>query len=227
MTTSMTAPLPSSKRNGATARNNEVSKSPALRHSIVSFRVAAFESSEPRRCFRDAIRFHAGWAMLVILDFAGEGALNVNAQTYLKFVVRAAATRSPEPDAILREINGVLSTHGQRATASCAVLDANENLLLVSSAGASSPWIVRGGERVVRVLTPASIELGRVNDAAFPARRLHFDRRDAFILPSAEWAARLDGMFATKPSAGTAPADWLRACPERLQDGCALCLTFC
>ncbi|MBX3200947.1 MAG: SpoIIE family protein phosphatase [Labilithrix sp.] len=194
----------------------------------LSFQVEAVDGSlagDSTRTFRDAVRLRPGYALLLVLDFA-DLALAASERARWKHVVRSAGARSDEPDTILRVLNGALFDAGLKATASCAVLDARDNLLSVACAGASPPWVLRARERVVRVQTSASIELGSLRGAAFATRRLHFAPRDALLLPSAAWVAHLDATLAEARPASGSPADWLRARPAPPPDGCVLCMTL-
>jgi Stage II sporulation protein E (SpoIIE) len=195
----------------------------------LSFQVEVIERGsvgEEPRCHRDAVRLREGCALLVIVDLVGEGAIAPGTRARWRDATRKAGARSLDPDKLLRVLNAALFDARLKATASCAVLDAHENLLSVSCAGAPPPWIVRAGQRLVRVASAPSVELGTIKGAAFAMRRLHFDPRDALILPSAEWAQSLDGLFADSPPIGGRPVDWLRAQPSQPEGGCVLCMTL-
>lgn len=180
----------------------------------------------PSRCYRDAVRLPRGCALFVVVDLVDGRAIDASTRERWKRAIRTSAARSFEPDEALRALNDELLDAGLKATASCAVLDVRDGLLSLSSAGASPPWIVRAGERLVRVRGTPSVELGGIKSATFAVRRLHFGPRDTFILPSASWASALDTMFDDAPPSDGRPADWLRAEQLRPEGGCVLCLSL-
>lgn len=198
--------------------------------AVVPFEVEVVEDANASSLrYRDAIRLAEDHALLVMTDFVAppDPAL---IQRW-KGVVRKAGSRGRGPDDILRLLNQELFEAQLQAVATAARMHMSERIINVACAGTAPPFVVRAdGGRVARVQPTPSVTLGRVRNAQFAEKSLHFDRGDTFLLPSASWMPILEGLF----SLGQSPvpfhqaraAEWLRAQPSKPLGGSLLCLAL-
>ncbi len=180
--------------------------------NTVSFEVEVVEdrTSSSRMRYRDAVRLPDEQVLLIMTDFAGNPVLSSALLSRWKDVVRKAGARGKGPDAVLQAMNAVLAEADLQATASCARLDVRERFIAVACAGAAPPFVLRSGNRVVRVHAAPSVALGRVRAAQFVERCLHFDRGDMLLLPSACWMGPLEGLLDPPPPPNFRVPEWLR-----------------
>lgn len=193
-----------------------------------SFEVEIVESvvgAQPTR-YRDAARLGTDCVLLVMTDIVGSKALAPAMIASLKTAVRSAGARGIGPDGVLQVLNQQLFEAGVHVAASCARLDVRERVLAVACAAAPPPWVIRGGQRAVRVQSAKSVELGRIRGANFSERRLHFEKGDALLLASTAWAAPLERTLSAGVPGPARPAQWLRIDPAQPQGGCVLCLSM-
>jgi len=177
--------------------------------------------------YRDAVRLVDEQALLIMTDFAGQQALTSELTTRWKSVVRKAGAKGKTPDAVLEILNHELFEAKLQATATCARLNVRERLVAVACAGTAPPFIVRAGNRVVRVQATPTVGLGRVRAAQFTERSLHFDRGDTLLVPSAGFVPPLEAIFSQPFTLNNLrAAEWLRQNRVQPPGASLLCLVL-
>jgi hypothetical protein len=192
----------------------------------VSFQLEVVEAVAPLARYRDAVRLADGSVFAIMTDLVGKPVLLPATMMRWKAAVRAAGARELAPNAVLQLLNEELFAAELQATSSCAKLDGTERLLSISCAGTPPPWVVRANGRAVQAHAPASVALGRVRNAQFVSRAVHFERGDTLLLSSASWSDALAQTLPGNVPANRRFAEWLRGHPRQPLDGCVLCLTL-
>jgi hypothetical protein len=177
--------------------------------------------------YRDAVRLVDEQALLVMTDFAGQVRLTSELTGRWKAAVRKAGAKGKGPDAVLQILNRELFEATFQATATCARLDVKERLVHVACAGTAPPFILRTGNRMVRVQATPTVALGRVRAAQFTERSLHFDRGDTLLVPSAAFVTPLEAIFSQPFTLNNLrAAEWLRQHRVQPQGASLLCLVL-
>ncbi|ADH98166.1 PP2C family protein-serine/threonine phosphatase [Salisediminibacterium selenitireducens] len=90
--------------------------------------------------------------VLFLLDISGHGFHSAMIAMYLRSLLTGLANRVREPDQILFELNSHLCKFNDRsgdikfATAVCATMDLEQNILKIANAGNPSPYLIKNGE---------------------------------------------------------------------------------
>ena len=90
--------------------------------------------------------------VLFLLDISGHGFHSAMIAMYLRSLLTGLANRVREPDQILFELNSHLCKFNDRsgdikfATAVCATIDLEQNILKIANAGNPSPFLLKKGE---------------------------------------------------------------------------------
>jgi hypothetical protein len=177
--------------------------------------------------YRDAVRLADGDALLVMTDLADGATPDPTALARWKERARQAGAKGKGPDAVLKLMNQELFEAGLQAVATCARLHAQERLVKVACAGTAPPFVVRSGLRIARAQAMPTVALGRVRNAQYAERSLHFDRGDTLLIPSVSWMASLEPLLAGPAVVSDLPiGEWLRARVEKPPGGSLLCLSM-
>lgn len=89
--------------------------------------------------------------VLFLLDISGHGFHSAMIAMYLRSLLPGLANRVREPDQILLELNGHLCSFNDRsgdikfASAVCATIDTEQNILKIANAGNPSPFLLKAG----------------------------------------------------------------------------------
>lgn len=188
--------------------------------------VDVVEDRDPAPRYRDAVQLSGRRVLLALADLRTNVEPPPTLFWDLKTRLRKAGTVARDAGAILEDLGKVFVEAGTPAAGVCVLADPDASVLSIACAGREPPWVLRGGARLARPPSVASVELGRIRGAQFPAKLLHFAKGDALMVPSLDWAAML-GTILVRDFPGPIHAGaWLRQLPNPPRGGCVLCLTF-
>lgn len=188
--------------------------------------VDVVEDPRPASRFRDAVQLSDRRVLLVMTDAVTPAPFAPAFLAELKASVRRVGSSGGDASAILENLSWIFLEAQQAASGVCALADPEAHVVSVALAGAESPWILRGGARIVRSQTFPSAELGRVRGAQFPSKLLHFGKGDTLLVPSQAWNGYLTQALVQDLRAPIHAAAWLRQVPHPPAGGSVLCLTF-